>query len=637
MPRRFRSRRWLVGLLLGLVVLELLYVIGVNVAARTDAMRRAVNRHPDKTHIAWRSVTSWFPGQFRVRGLEIVGQGSRDIYYVGVAEAAFRLQLAPLLRREIRTAGLAARGVDFRLRRETNVPPDELVFQPPIPGLEALPRRTAPRRPKRPPGAWRLHVGSVRFTEVEQLWIYATRLAGPGTLAGTVTMRFNGPFHAVIEEFALPAAALQHAGSVVGTNLAFRLGGALGPLTFGVDDVPGDRIWEFIRADLGLQGELGGLSLLGERFGARRAVEFGGGGRLDAELRVAAGAWQPGSRLEVRSPALRVRLGGHAFTGDALVEDRVIAEGGTNVARMRVRLGGVQAKRGEQLVSTVPGPEIVIESEARELRLRRRFEDATLRFRLAPVTVPDASYLNEFLPPGSGLEFTGGRLTMRAEFDADATRRGTGRLELEGDDLAARVDGHPHALDLRLAAPFEVPDLRSNVVRSFGAALLITNVIVPGLSAAQEEGWFARLDIAGGELRRGDPWRARADVRLALRDTRPLVAVLRADDDAPGWLRLLPTVRNLAGSGVIENVGDETHLRGLQLRGDATEVRTELALGTNGARGIFYARRGAVAAGFDLRGERRSWRLFGARRWFERALASPLAPPAVPEPVERDE
>lgn len=636
MPRPRRPPRWLFRLLLGFAGAWLFYVVVVNVAGRTEAVRRAVNRHPDRTFITWRSLSSWFPGQFRVRGFEIIGQGSRDTYYARLDEGAFRVQWLPLLKREIRTAELAGRGVDFRLRREKNVPPEELVFQPPILGLDALPRRTAPRRPKGPPGTWRLRVDAVRLAEVEQLWIYGARLIGPGSLEGAVAMQFNGVFHARVDAFELPSAANVIGDSLVATNLAFRLEGALGPLTFGVDDVPGDRIWEFIGARLALRGELGSLHGLGERFGVERAVEFGGDGRIDADLRVTAGAWDAGSRLEIRSPALRLELGGHAFTGEAVVQDHVADANGVRASRLRIALANVQAKRGGQLISAAPGPEIVLESEARELRLRRRFEDATLRFRLAPFVVPDASYLNEFLPPGAGVRLIGGRLRLRAEFASDATRRGAGSMELAGDGLAAEVNGQPHELSLALTAPFEMPDIRSNMVRSFGASLVLTNVHVPGLRADQEAGWFARFELAGAELVRGEPLSLRADTRVALRDTAPLVAVLRAEEDAPGWLRLLPTVRNLHGGGAVEIRDDETHLRAVQLEGDRTEIRAELALGTNGTRGIFYAQRGGVAAGFDLRGERRSWRLFGARRWFERALASPLAPPAVPEPEEPD-
>lgn len=614
----------------------LLYVVAVNVAVRTEAVRRAVNRHPDRTFITWHSLTSWFPGQFRVRGFEIIGQGSRDTYYARLDEGAFRVRWLPLLKREIRTTELAGRGVEFRLRRETNVPPEELIFQPTIPGLDALPRRTAPRRPKGPPGAWHLRVDTVRLAEVERLWIYGAHLIGPGSLEGAVTMQFNGVFHAWVDAFELPSAANVIRDSLVATNLAFRLEGALGPLTFGVDDVPGDRIWEFISARLALRGELGSLHGLGERFGVERAVELGGDGRMDADLRVTAGAWDAGSRLEIRSPALHVELGGHAFTGGAVVQDGVTEENGVRTSRLRIALADVQAKRGGQLISEVPGPEIVLESEARELRLRRRFEDATLRFRLAPVVVPDASYLNEFLPPGTGVRLTGGRLRLRADFASDATRRGAGSMELTGDGLAAEVDGQPHELSLALTAPFEVPDIRSNLIRSFGASLVLTNVQVPGLRAEREEGWFARFELAGAELVRGEPPSLRADVRVALRDTAPLVAVLRAEEDAPGWLRLLPTVRNIRGGGAVEIRDHETHLRAVQLEGDRTEIRAELALGTNGTRGIFYAQRGGVAAGFDLRGEQRRWRIFGARRWFERALASPLAPPTVPEPEESD-
>jgi hypothetical protein len=66
--------------------------------------------------------------------------------------------------------------------------------------------------------------------------------------------------------------------------------------------------------------------------------------------------------------------------------------------------------------------------------------------------------------------------------------------------------------------------------------------------------------------------------------------------------------------------------RNVTLDAAATEMRAQLRAETNGLRGIAYVRYGIVSAGFDLRSEDRGWRVFGAKRWYERALGSPFRP-----------
>ncbi|MGE3308338.1 MAG: hypothetical protein AB7O66_00090 [Limisphaerales bacterium] len=507
-------------ILVGTIGAWLAYVLIVFWALRSDAVRGAVNRHPDRFFITWRSASSWIPGSFHVEGVQFVGQGTDSQYFGNLREARFHVRLLPLLlfRREISVGTFHGRGIEFQLRRPSESGATNaagLAVAPPIPGIETLPRRTAPRRSRGRPSWW-IRIDKIDFSEIERIWIHGTRLEGPGTLEAALDMQVAGPFHIRARHLEFPEATVSHNGAGIASGLALNLSGDLGPLTFGVDDVPGDRLFEFISAELRLAGDIG---------------------------------------------------------------------------------------------PTAP-------SEAS--------------------AASEASWLGDFLPAGSGVSLTGGDIRLDADLRTHAGGPIQGEVRLAGDTVSARIRDEDYEGSLRLGARLVDGAGGPGVLHLRDTELVLTNLHVPAIPRDTQEGWHATIAVPDGRLDlTNKSWRLDGRFHLEMRDTRPVLAILRSQPDAPGWLRLMPTLRDIEGSGKIVTSRDLTQITDAALNGKSTEFRAELLLAPGPLKGIVYARYGLVAAGFDKRSpEKPRWRVFGAKDWFEKARTNPFAPP---DPDDRED
>lgn len=612
----------------------LAYLILAAWALRSDTVRKAINRHPDRFFITWRSASSWFPGSFRVQGLHFIGQGTASQYFGRMDDASFRVRLLPLLQKTLSVGTFDGSGIEFQLRRPSS-PAD--TNAPPIPGLDALPRRTSPRGGRGRPSWW-VHVDEVVFRQIERVWIYGSRLEGPATLSATLDMQIEGPFHVRAHRLDFPEATLTHNGVNLARHLALNLSGELGPLIFGVDDVPDNRILEFISAQLRVAGDLGSVAPLRDRLGTHEGIRFSGEGRIDGEVRLARGVLQGGTRLALHSPHLQLSLGGTTFAGSATVEDQVLTDGPQPVAQLAIQLRDLVVSRDGRRIGYAEGPLFNLKSTSHNLSITNGFKDTDLALRIEPLTLPDASWLTEFIPRSSGVTLTGGAIRLDADLRASARGPIHGNLNLAGEAVSTTVHGEAYEASLHLAVQLAPGTGGPRVLHIENTALRITNLFVPNVPRDTQEGWHAVLAIPAGQLDLTHTnWSLESSFQVGLRDTRPILAVFRNQPDAPGWLRLMPTLRDLEGEGRITTTRDQTRLSEVSLRGKSTDFRAELLLAPHQLSGIAYARYGPLAAGMDRRDPRKPrWRLIGAKRWFERAMASPHDPPAATEPEEPD-
>jgi hypothetical protein len=98
------------------------------------------------------------------------------------------------------------------------------------------------------------------------------------------------------------------------------------------------------------------------------------------------------------------------------------------------------------------------------------------------------------------------------------------------------------------------------------------------VNAERQDGWHTRVDVDSGRVSWSkERWAVDSGrVRIEMRDTRPIKALLVGTTDAPGWLRLMPTIRELKGQLDLTASPDEFRLSAVQVDGRGTEVRAEL-------------------------------------------------------------
>jgi hypothetical protein len=252
----------------------------------------------------------------------------------------------------------------------------------------------------------------------------------------------------------------------------------MGPLVFDVDDVPDEKIFDFISANLGVAGDLRSVSLLKKRLGQQDTIDFGGEGRIDATVSIEQGVLQPSTRLALRSPGFRVLLGSVSLGGNALVEDRVAVEDGVSVARFRLALEDLEVRKGEERVGYAPGQALQLTAATRGLKLSEWAKDVEMSLRIQPLTISNVAVFNEFIPQGAAVTLDRGAMMVEAEYDRKPAG-GAGSIDFRGEGLVARAQNEVYSTDVRLNVRLAGGETGTNRFELAGTSLLLTNVMVP--------------------------------------------------------------------------------------------------------------------------------------------------------------
>ncbi len=629
--------RVLVGVVTLTLLLELLWLVVAFLALRTGALRASLNAKPEELFMEWRSAWSWFPGRVRIEGFRIRGQDKRDQWSGEAEEADLVVALWPLLaRKEISGQRARLSGVSFWLRPRLDAVPAGSVQATnlaPIDGYSNPPEIAPAEPPVSEPSSgrhWAIRLPQIEVDDLRELWINEASLGGSGRLRGRLDYTLSGPFEAEVFDFRMPGALVRAGGTTLSTNLDVRLEAVLGPLRF--SECRGDEYFRRLSAALDLEGDFSTAELLSRHLGGTGDMEIDGTGRLQCSLRVQEGRFLAPGHLQLTSSGLTVRLADVMISGEAEVVVDVSAEPGTNtvVSEMNVTLRRLRLQHRDTTADAVDSGDLELRAVAHNPSVPDGFRDVTVDVRLGPLRLADARVLNGFLPGTVDGEFFRGGFGVEAGYHRPQAGPSRGHLRIAGEDLAFRLGAREFSGVLDANAAFSVPTNR--LVMLEPSRVTLTIVVVSGMRSRSPDGWHAAVDIDRGGIELGGATNMWADVRLELLDTRPLLALLREDEESPGWLRFIPNLKNLRGGTTVLINATELVLRDFRLRGSATEVLAQLSLRKGAADGILYARYGLISAGFDLRGGAREWSLFGAKRTYQRRLAEMnLADAELPE------
>jgi hypothetical protein len=356
-----------------------------------------------------------------------------------------------------------------------------------------------------------------------------------------------------------------------------------------------------------------------------------GGGDVSADLRLAQGALQPGSRLDVpevqaTADVLRVRIHGKAQAAGRIVG--TAAQPRTEVAvRMHsfalAPLADPKAifVQGENLRLDLDGAGTLATMHD-SLQARLRFDDAR---------VPDLRAHNRYLP-ATQVRVLGGSGSLSGDLHLDAAGQvGEGNVRVRGRQAQLQAAGLALAGDLDLDARLRRAELQGKRFDLSGSTLRLQGVRYG--DGARQRDWWATLRVPQGRIAAAPATQADAQVQMQLRDAGPVLAVFAQRSDAPAWLLKLVDAGQLDARGQLRWSKDALWLDRLHAENQRVSLRARLRVGDAGTQGDLYARWGVLGVGVALRGEQRQWHLLNAREWYERQPAWLPEPPPAPVPA----
>jgi hypothetical protein len=178
-------------------------------------------------------------------------------------------------------------------------------------------------------------------------------------------------------------------------------------------------------------------------------------------------------------------------------------------------------------------------------------------------------------------------------------------------------------LDLR--APLASADLRSAKFTLDGTRLTLQNVALRevGEGAMAEPGgkappgWWARLELSKASMSWARPLSVTGSVRLDMRDSGLLLSLFSRRRRYLEWFRRVLDVPGVAAQGELRLDQGAVVIDPLVATGKGVELRSRLRFSRERRRGFLFVRRGSLAVGLELDGDRRDYRFIRPREWFD--------------------
>jgi len=187
--------------------------------------------------------------------------------------------------------------------------------------------------------------------------------------------------------------------------------------------------------------------------------------------------------------------------------------------------------------------------------------------------------------------------------------------------------GVPMRADLGIHTTLTRGDLQARRFEIAEATITVDNAMNEALEKKEQEKrgpWWCSLKLTQGTLTFGRPMTASGTMAVKMHDIRPVVAVINEFSKPPKWMSLLPDVKNIDGSMVIDADGTTTLVKDADITGESLQMLGSLRLAEKKANGRIYVKYKGVAAGIGLNEGKSSIHLTKPRQWFdEQGTGSP--------------
>ena len=605
---------WLRRLFFVLLGLEVVYLIAANVFLNTDLGPRTVNRKPEKWRLTWDGGWTILPGHMHLDGLVFDQHGRRQDTHAEARKISFDIGLLPLASRRFAAGDVTLQDLSMTIDRR-----DEEA------GATVGSATAEPPGPPRKPG-WRIELSGLDVDGIERFRFDDVEMAGGQS-------RFTGDFESQVRgELALRQATLawtdavlRKDGVVIAEPLAMRFDGGFSP--FDPRQEKGFAVLDHLGGRVEVEGTVSRLSILRRFFAGAQWIEaLDGHGLLTADLVLDEGALQPGSELIADADGLRLDFLGWATEGSGRVEGTVreaSAAGDEGPVRMEVAFDDFTVRRKPSVDPHVQGDDFRLVATTSDPDLRYGLSDLDVVIDMPLAEVPDLAVYGAYLPADVGVAIESGRGVARLHLEASAVEETViGHFEVEADQVAGQFQELEFEAGVDLKTVISGGDLDNFRLFIEGTRLELTDGVFRDHRNTQEEGWWMTVDVPRGIANLGDDaaW-LEADVELAMRDTRVIIAMFA---ELKSWLQRFEkilTVKDVTGSGSIVMQGQQLHLRNLEIEGRKLKGRAELALGEEQRRGILYVRFHGLSVGLERLGDDKDWKLTGVKKWFDRRVA----------------
>ncbi len=367
---------------------------------------------------------------------------------------------------------------------------------------------------------------------------------------------------------------------------------------------------------LKLDGRVANIGFLNRFLRDKQGLEFGGDGRMTADLRLAGGQIAPGSQLEVKSANLSSRFLHFEASGSGILTASVEGKSKAPTGNIAVFLLDFGLRRLDELTPYIKGRNFAITTMGKSFDLENGISDLSTEIKLPSAEIPDMTIYNAYLPKNAGIAIVSGKGLVKANFRLDGIS-GSGAMEIHGTEVEIDIKNQTIKGNLRIDSRLNNGNLENKTFDVSGTQLSIGNAQLETEGAPQDQDWWGRISVERGLMTWKKPLDLNGKIKLALRDSGLLVHLFLKDTKDHAWLDDLLTIRDVAGTSDVALSDKTIVLKNTQISGEELLLLANLRLSEEQMRGALYAKYGIFGLGVELADGEQTFKIVSPRKWYD--------------------
>ncbi|MFW2365315.1 MAG: hypothetical protein ACN4GW_02805 [Desulforhopalus sp.] len=342
--------------------------------------------------------------------------------------------------------------------------------------------------------------------------------------------------------------------------------------------------------ELKITGSISDLSWLSVLFKNRLGLSITGSGDISSTIFVSHGWPGTGSRLELHPQTFGVDVLDYSAEGDGKAS-LLVEKGGENPdVKLNVVLEKGVMRRKDETETFIEDVEMILHAQARAIAIDAKELDLDLNLQIPTARVSNMSAYNQYLPPHSPLEFTGGKARLSADIKMTPDTA-VGYVKLRTTDMSARVDQQDVEGELTADVTL-VEGVPENMDFDIsGSSLTLDKVRVAGGEASHEDDtWAARFKLKKARAIWKRPIKIHLEADLDMTDSKPIVAVIANQREKHGWLEKALTIDDVVGEAVVNMAKDQIVVPYAFASSDKIDVGAKGVITADNRNGVLYVR-----------------------------------------------
>jgi len=346
-------------------------------------------------------------------------------------------------------------------------------------------------------------------------------------------------------------------------------------------------------------------------------LDLSGRGKIAAELKLANGLPQQGSRISIVPQDLKIGLLDYTFAGDGHLLFDVTEGGETPSMTFDITLNDATMKRRKEKQAMIEHVQAALKGKIQDLDLKKPKKEMELHLQISSAKVKNITIYNSYIPTNSPFKLTKGTADMKADILL-ASHSAKGYVKLNTHNLEMKIDDQKISARLSMDLKINSGIPKKMAFDIAGSTIVLDQAKVQGNTVNYKQtDWYAKVKLKKADIVWRKPIKLHSETALQIKDSRPIVAMMDNKKEKHNWLSKLMTITDIRGSATVNMANNVIAIPHAFVKSDKIDIGAKGIISSTLREGMFYLRYKKLKLLLKLKNGKKNLDIFHVQKTFD--------------------